>query len=205
MAKVRYTVRFYRQHDYDLLLFSIQNRCDLIRMLYKVLKAFSKGQSFIVTASEPLNKEMPEFRRAYTRALVLDDEKDADQIALLSRIKDGYRNNFFRTILRIYICSPVPSAFLADESTDLKFFEDLTEQAFRKGRKMVKVGQDKPIFRKRTHSIPKAELNSAQASPVRETPAETQIDKTVEEHSTNHVSPDESNELLDVFASLMGN
>lgn len=205
MAKVRYTVRFYRQHDYDLLLFSIQNRCDLIRMLYKVLKAFSKGQSFIVTASEPLNKEMPEFRRAYTRALALDDEKDADQIALLSRIKDGYRNNFFRTILRIYICSPVPSAFLADESTDLKFFEDLTEQAFRKGRKMVKVGQDKPIFRKRTHSIPKAELNSAQALPTGDIPTETQVERTVEEHSRNHVSPDESNELLDVFASLMGN
>ena len=205
MAKVRYTVRFYRQHDYDLLLFSIQNRCDLIRMLYKVLKAFSKGESFIVTASEHPNKEMPEFRRAYTRALILDDEKDADQIALLSRIKDGYRNNFFRTLLRIYICSPAPTAFLVDESTDRNFFENLVEQAFRNGRKPVKVGQDKPIFRKRSHSIPKAELNSAQAPPARETLTETQAVKTVEEHSVNHVLPDESNELLDVFASLMGN
>lgn len=205
MAKVRYTVRFYRQHDYDLLLFSIQNRCDLIRMLYKVLKAFSKGESFVVTTSEHPNKEMPEFRRAYTRALVLDDEKDADQIALLSRIKEGYRNNFFRTLLRIYICFPAPTAFLVDESTDRNFFENLVEQAFRKGRKPVKVGQDKPIFRKRSHSIPKAELNSAQALPTRDISTETQAERTVEEHSRNHGSLDESNELLDVFASLMGN
>lgn len=202
MSKVRYTVRFYRQHDYDLLSFSMQYRVDLIQILYSSLKAYCKGESFTVKIPERQETLMPSLRRVYIKALILDDTKDKEAVDLLTRIKEGYRNNFFRTLLRIYICYPIPPAFLYNES-EINLFQEKANTAFRNGKKESTVGQSKKKLWQSRATQNKEESNSAASSAKQTESNSTDESKILFPDERDKLSPGESNELMDVFASLM--
>ena len=138
MAKVRYTMRFYRVHDLDIVTFIETHEFNISHAMYSALSAFSNGEAFVIKIPPRRRADLPQLRRVYSRALILDTEKDAKAISILSLIKPGYRNSFLKNLLRQYLCFPLSEEFLDDQES-VSYFDDLFS-VFRKDRKVAEAG-----------------------------------------------------------------
>ena len=83
--------------------------------------------------------------------LMLDEEKDADIIEMIERVNPGARNNFYKQLIRMYVCYPVDHRFFNSEE-DKEWFDERM-QIFREGKKCVEAGRK----RKKKKSSPKKE------------------------------------------------
>lgn len=139
MGKIRYTVRLYRVHDLDLITFVEQHEFNLAKAVYSALSAFTKGDHFVIEIPPKRKKEIPEFKRVYQKPIYLDEEKDKKAIELLDKIQKGYRNNFFKNLLRLYLCTPVSVAFLNNPDDEDMFVE--TFEIFKENKRLAKAGK----------------------------------------------------------------
>ena len=107
MAKIRYTIRLYRLHDLDLITFVETHEFNIISAIYSSLTAFAKNEVFVIEIPPRRTQQLPKLNRVYTKALILDSETDQEAIQLLNQIGQGYRNNFLKNLLRLYLCHPL--------------------------------------------------------------------------------------------------
>ena len=139
MSKIRYTIRLYRLHDLDLITFIMTHEFDIMHAIYSSVSAFAKGEAFLISIPPINNSEMPQLRRVYTKTLILDTEKDALTISMLNRISPGKRNNFIKSLLRLYLMYPFSESFF-NSPEDLQYFEEKLK-VFRTGQREVRAGR----------------------------------------------------------------
>lgn len=147
MARKAYLIRFYYAHDLDLFTLMENHEFDVIRAIYTSLKAFANNEVFVI-AKPPLREEPIKLKKIYRTNLYLDTAKDADIIGMLDKISNGYKNNFFKNLLRIYLGCPIYENFLIDEKDKLYF--DTKLDMIRDNRKVVRAG--KPVKKKKKNS-----------------------------------------------------
>lgn len=64
----------------------------------------------------------------YMFNIILDEKKDKDAIDLLNKIDKGYRNNFIKQLLRVYLCFVLPGCYTAQEN--LEYFAEREKGIF---------------------------------------------------------------------------
>ena len=149
MGKRRFTYRLYKSHDRDIL--SLPERgLSINKVLYNCLKAFCNKNYFVIALPEVKPEEKGRGRQTQYK-LMLDEEKDADIIEMIERVNPGARNNFYKQLIRMYVCYPVDHRFFNSEE-DKEWFDERM-QIFREGKKCVEAGRK----RKKKKSSPKKE------------------------------------------------
>lgn len=138
MAKIQYTVRFYRAHDMDIIFLALTRDFDVMRAIYSAATAFSHGQAFVIEIPPPETDSLPQMKYSYRHMLCLDRDKDSDLISLLERVRPGYRNSFLKNLLRLYLACPFNEHFFLSPG-DMAVFEDRM-QGIRQGRRTAKAG-----------------------------------------------------------------
>lgn len=116
------TLYLYSAHDLDLITFKNIYNANMAKAFYCCLKAFTRGEVFVIKL--PKKREAyTHYNRRYRCKLRLDADKDKAEIELLSKIARGYRNNFLKNLLRLYLRTPLTELFLND-SEDYRYFFD---------------------------------------------------------------------------------
>jgi len=138
MGKRHYTIRLYKFHDRDLFTFATDYHFNLTKAVYCALSAFTKGEVFVMKLPEKNGNAVTVTKKVYSRILSLDEEKDAEAVKLLDMIKSGYRNNFLKSLLRLYLCYPLSYSSLNDP-TDIGVFENMFE-TFKADRRLADAG-----------------------------------------------------------------
>ena len=110
----RYQIRLYKPHDLDLMELVSRHRFCLQKAAYCCLSAFVKGECFLIRIPEQRAEPLPG-KKVYARTLRLSKEKEQDReiIRLLERIAPGYRNNFIKNLLRLYLMYPATGQFFS--------------------------------------------------------------------------------------------
>ena len=215
MAKIRYTIRLYRLHDLDLITFVETHEFNIISAIYSSLTAFAKNELFVIEIPPRRQVQLPKLRRVYTKALVLDTEVDQEAIELLNKVGQGYRNNFLKNLLRLYLCNPLSEEFFKnikrgkndeviyetpqseiDERTEL-FNEKF--KIFKSGRKIVKAGRlRKRIINTETQVIePKQDNPNKKNEITKETTKTNDLDKENKEEKVVHKNiPEDKDEIM---------
>lgn len=207
MGKIRYTVRLYRLHDMDLITFIFTRKFDVMRAIYSSITAFAKGEVFVVEIPPSTGAELPQLRRVYTKALILDEEKDKKTIDMINRIQPGRRNNFFKNLLRIYLACPFSEDFF-EKPSDVAWFEEKIK-IFRTGRRVVKAGKVRQKeydgAEERQEYALEAEVTSAtKRTPKKEEETSAKgINEPMAEQLPEY-SIDEAEAIVDLFESLGG-
>lgn len=212
MGKVKVTIRLYRLHDPDLLTLMNTHNLSLRKTAYCVLKAFSKGEFFVISIPpvNELNYEMA--KKVYTSMLILDSEKDADIIEMLSYIQDGYRNNFIKTLLRLYLSFPASEMFLVDSESSKKdlFFSKF--DIFRVNRRVVdtgselsKRGKGNKVHKKDNIKFSQTELSEVNNNEIKDDEIKESVDSAnYSDINNNDSNVNDEQELTDLFTSIIG-
>ena len=116
------TVYLYAAHDLDLITFKNIYSVNMAKAFYCCLKAFTRGEVFVIKMPEK-REAFSHYNRRYRCKLRLDVDKDKAEIELLSKIARGFRNNFIKNLLRLYLRTPLTELFLND-SEDFSYFLD---------------------------------------------------------------------------------
>lgn len=212
MAKIRYTIRLYRLHDLDLITFVETHEFNIISAIYSSLTAFAKGEAFVIEIPPRRQIQLPKLSRVYTKALVLDTEVDQEAIELLNKIGQGYRNNFLKNLLRLYLCNPLSEEFFKnikrgknDEvlyETPQSEIEERTElfnkkfNIFKANRKVVKAGR----LRKRTPSEPvETEVENQQNVSKKKEPINTENTNKIKFEEAKQVDKDKNKNIANEY------
>lgn len=172
MATKCYKIRLYYPHDLDLISYMRFYELDIVKAIYCAATAFCKGDSFVIqkpeSRSTPLDK-----RKTYSRSLYLDTEKDAELCELLNEITPGYRNNFFKNILRLYLIQPVSESFFKDK----KYMAELHPKidVLQKDKRVVAAGtkkKDKNSSSKPKRMEKKSDSKESEKTQTEKNPAE---------------------------------
>ena len=111
-----FAIRFYTKHDIDLLTLYYRN-VDVANVMHQVLVAFIKGEEFLLSLPNPSEDD---FQPQSTHGakveyrLFLDEEDATDRqiIEMIDKINPGAWNNFFKSLLRLYLWRPIAENFL---------------------------------------------------------------------------------------------
>lgn len=213
MSDVKIRLRFYLPHDIDLISLMITHQMDIVQAMYCAISSFVKHESFAIKL--PSLRDVPmEKKRVFHRNLSLDLKRDKAVIELLERIEPGYRNNFLKNILRLYLFCPVTEAFLTDPN-DMELFEDYC-QVFTEGKRKADAAAIKP--KKRTKVVEsKNECSRPHIDQVKEDimllkPEKESSKKEIVEEITMpeeeldflDIVDDTSEDLTDLFTGLLG-
>ena len=186
--KKKYFIRLYRAHDLDLITFVQTHRFNLNHAIYVALTSFSNNEVFIIAVPPKRDVVVSKLKRVYSYTLVLDVEKDIKVIQVLDKIKKGYKNNFIKNLLRLYLCYPLAEAFLEDE-TEMAFFENHFKE-FKKNRRLAEAGFEKKM-RKKKLSLPDGVNRRSGAVSLTESPLTSK-----EEQLINNIKPDSENSII---------
>lgn len=187
MEKKKVLLRLYNPHDIDLISLMVRHQMDIIKAVYCAVTAFANKESFVIRIP-PLRECTLESKRVYSKHLTLDLEKDQTVIQLLDRIEPGYRNNFLKNILRLYLIYPATETFFID-SENLELFET-HYQTLMQGKRCVdaavlkdtkrhiarKPGQPEELPLKKETPVPAAVI-VPDAEPIMESISSTSADK----------------------------
>lgn len=146
--KKKILLRLYNPHDIDLISLMIRHQMDIIKAVYCAITAFANKESFVIRIP-PLREYNLESKRVYSKHLILDLEKDKNVIQLLERIEPGYRNNFLKNILRLYLLYPATETFFIN-AENMELFET-HYQCLSKGKRFV----DAAILKKGNRHVTK--------------------------------------------------
>ena len=130
----QYYIRLYKPHDLDLIQLLTQYQFDLTKAVYCCLTAFANGEHFLIEIPPKREEPLRSDRKIFARALILSKQKDEKAIRILEEITPGYRNNFLKNLLRIYLMYPVTAEFL-------KYPENM--EAFSRGFECFQAGRKK--------------------------------------------------------------
>lgn len=100
---MKINVRLYRMHDYDLMSLKYTKSICFSAMIKSILKSYAEGNMYNVEIPIPTQKNVKELPYISQVQFKLDDVKDKIVINMLSQIKDGYRNNFIKNLVRQYL------------------------------------------------------------------------------------------------------
>ena len=169
MSKVRYTMRFYRAHDLDLITFIETHEFNIMHAVYSALNAFVSGEVFVIEIP-PRRQSTVEYQRVYNRALFLDSERDKEAVELLSSVSPGYRNSFLKNLLRLYLCCPFSEEYFISNDGAEKAME--MTSVFRTDRRVAQAG-----------TIRKKEKRKERKKAGTEFPAESEKENKKEKNS----------------------
>lgn len=208
MAKKTFRIKLYYPHDLDLISLVLTHETNFIKAVYCALTAFCKGEVFALKIPPIRNTELPK-KRQYIKDLNLYTEKDLDAIELLMKIAPGYRNNFLKNLLRLYIMHPATESFL-QYPEEMPLFEDYFK-IFRDGRKVADAATIK-TKKKLSKSIDQHSYNETSITSKRvvkekmDIQEETQISKnnaTAEVAEVSNLSEKDADNLTDLFAAML--
>lgn len=98
-------VRFYWQHDLDLIALAHDPSIKMGTLIKEALTAYVHKTDFSI--APPHKPESPIKLDTYSTHFLLNLEKDADVIDYLNHVREGYRNSVIKHILRSYFPKPV--------------------------------------------------------------------------------------------------
>ncbi len=108
-------VRVYKKYDMDILaLYSAGY--SLARMMRDAICAYAKGQPFFLAIGEIMPFDIGDKNSIHIRLCIPDGEFEA--IDLLSSVKDGYKGNFSKQLLRNALIQQNLSCFFSDADQD---------------------------------------------------------------------------------------
>ena len=94
-------IRMYKRHDMDLITIYKTSGISLHKAIYNSLKAYVNKDVYLIKTPEAVtNMSIINFNSHYQIILNLDDNKDADIIAWLKKIKKGMRNAAIKMVVR---------------------------------------------------------------------------------------------------------
>lgn len=132
--RVYQKIRLYKAHDLDLISFLDSHHMDFRKAVYCSLTAFAKGELFVIKIPPRIPNPGP-LRRKYEFNLSLNPETDRAVIDMIDGITNGYKNNFIKNLLRMYLCTPISAEFLKDPSR-ISLFEEKFRM-FKRGRRIA--------------------------------------------------------------------
>ena len=221
MAKKRLKIRLYSPHDLDLIALMLNYEIDLRVALYCAATAFSKHEFYAIDLPRKRENAL-KTKRVYHVDLLLDTEKDEKLLDILEQIMPGYRNNFMKNILRLYLCYPITDSFLIDKE-QFPAFQKLFE-IFTKERKVIEAGRNsnKQVKRKSDENNKKTQ-HGKEKVPDKVVITEQDNSKPVEDSEQENQEQDNSNlinddqkptqenepdlneeDLTDIFSALIG-
>lgn len=164
-----YQIQLYTAHDLDLITFKNVYMVNTSKAIYCALKAFTRGEVFVIKPPEK-RESYSAHRRKYRCTLRLDVDKDKEEIELLSKVSRGYRNNFLKNLLRLYIRTPLTELFLNNKEDYLFFLDKFN--VFKKGLRQADIASIKKeqnqqmkigltISSTLTNDLPEAETKAA--------------------------------------------
>ena len=219
MGKYRQTIRLYRSHDLDLITFMETHEFNITKAIYCSLKAFSNNDYFVIEIPPKRKKELDIKRNIYTKQLSLDEEKDAEAIRTLLKIKNGGKNNFLKNLLRMYLCHPIAESFLVNEEEITDFTEKF--EKMKKNHRRANAGELKLIRKNRAVNNINAKKDTKDETvdllqnktdkselPVKQNITESTLTATENKTKYNNTLNETQNdinddELLDLFSSLI--
>lgn len=213
MAKKTFRIKLYYPHDLDLISLMLTHEMNFTKAVYCALTAFCKGEVFALKIPPLRNVELPK-KRQYIKDLNLYTEKDLDAIELLMKITPGYRNNFLKNLLRLYIMHPATETFLQYQE-EMALFDEYFS-IFRNGKKVADAATLKSKSkasnrRKEKETSIKTKRDDEKQSHIQQETRskETQNNVPSVQNDTNEiitgiVAKEESEDLTDLFAALLG-
>ena len=123
MGKKKYPFRLYGRHDLELISLMSTREFNITKAVYCSLTAFCNGDIFRIKLPPERMNGVKEIRKSYLKILILDEVKDKKAIEMMEKIAKGYRSNFLKNILRLYLCAPVSVDYF-NNAADFLEFED---------------------------------------------------------------------------------
>ena len=209
MSKRAFKIRLYYPHDIDLISIYRIYKFNMVKAIYCSVTAFSKYDKFFINIP-PLRETPLEKKKTYAFTLTLDSEKDAETLALIDLIDSGFRNNFFKNILRMYLIYPVTSVFVSTAEAMCEF--DDRCMMFRYQQKCINLNKNDKSGRKKYTRKSKRNTCSTKKTIEQEKPVPASIPVQVLEDSTTteedkniKTSSEEANdkELTMLFTNLI--
>lgn len=165
-------VRFYWQHDLDLVALAKHPKFEMDVMMKKALTAYVRGESLSIPLPprEPYRVELDSCYIHFT----LNHKKDADLIEFIKTIRYGFRNSALKMIFRNYL-----------ESYNMDvFFDEQNYLAKSRGvKRQEKLPGDAPVLKQEpkatipnppTQTIPDPSLKQNDTTPLRKPPKESE-------------------------------
>lgn len=119
-------IRLYHYHDLDLVSLYREGRISIPKAVKFTLNAFARKR---YVRLETVDKKCEKIAKpVYMFNIILDEKKDKDAIDLLNKIDKGYRNNFIKQLLRVYLCFVFPGCYTAQEN--LRYFSEREKGIF---------------------------------------------------------------------------
>lgn len=146
-----YDVKIYSAHDCDLYSLHLLYKFNFSKAIYCSLNAFLKKQAVVIKLP-PKRKHSIKKRRICATKLILDEVKNAEMIAFLDGISPGYRNNFLKNILRVYLSVPCTEEFFSTPELYAKAEKLL--KPIREGRKQINAAEKKYNHEERRKQTP---------------------------------------------------
>lgn len=143
-------VKLYIHHDLDLVCLYRSGSFSFAKLGRQILNAYANNNIYRIEVEN--GTENKKIRRVYRFYINLNENKDKKAIELLSKIQSGYRNNFIKTVFRMYIGGFIPLEYLKNEE----------EQQYFRSRNMIsqEIQKAPPYvrgFSKRKNAFPKEE------------------------------------------------
>lgn len=155
MFDLKIRIRLYHYHDLDLISLYREGRLSIPKAVKYSLNAFAEKR---YVRLETNNKKCEKIARpVYTFNIILNEKKDKKAIELLDKIDKGFRNNFMKQLLRVYLGFAFPECYTSAEN--LAYFSEREKEIF-KERKTVPAPAVRNVKKK-----PVPEVSSPQTAP----------------------------------------
>ena len=126
VVDLKIRIRLYHYHDLDLVSLYREGRISIPKAVKLTLNAFARKR---YVRLETVDKKCEKIAKpVYMFNIILDEKKDKDAIDLLNKIDKGYRNNFIKQLLRVYLCFVLPGCYTAQEN--LEYFAEREKGIF---------------------------------------------------------------------------
>ncbi len=123
-------LRFYRQHDLDLIsLHKYQGFC-MSSAIKKSLNAYVNNKTLCILAPSANKLEYSTIPKQVQLIVNLDENLDKKEIEWIKSLRAGMRNSAIKNLLRGYLSHPAMSAYSSDEEIDFNI-DLLNEAAFK--------------------------------------------------------------------------
>ena len=186
-------VKLYHYHDLDLVCLYRSGRVGFTRAVRMVLNAYGNKEYFRFSLLP--DDDMAKARPTYRFIVNLDEDMDKAAIEVLDKIEPGFRNNFIKTVLRQYMCAPIPKEYYIEGFSS--YFDERTE-GLCKG-KTKKLSPPPGKGRKKRSSFIDPKINTENEKEIENTPAE---DKKVADGEEKSFTDEPKNEADFVFEEI---
>lgn len=200
-------IRLYHYHDLDLVSLYREGRISIPKAVKLTLNAFARKR---YVRLETVDKKCEKIAKpVYMFNIILDEKKDKDAIDLLNKIDKGYRNNFIKQLLRVYLCFVLPGCYTAQEN--LEYFAEREKGIF--GEREVVPAPISRYVREKT-SEKDSFGNSRETDPLKKSPNEGMEPEIQENASlqdslndelaeTGNSNDEEESELMGLFKNMV--